>query len=269
MRNTVTPLLLTTAFFVLAGSAVQAQTVELFSLPSGPNPATVNYPVGATDPSNTDPIYKNIPFLYGPFTVAAGINDVTFTATQTAQAGQNGKSFETFVNDGGLDFPIGTNLIDTGVGSNRSDGNTPTGPLRIDFSQGVSAFGLNAQDAAVDMETFTFTVFTDGNTTTGTTFVTPAYDNTVNPAGKSVFLGAQSLGGSLITSVLISSESVATDPITGVSTANSNDIYFGPLSTNSPVPEASTTVSFGLLLALGLSGVLLSSRKKPASRINR
>ena len=265
MKNTTTPLLLTLALSALAGSTAHAQTTELFSLPSGPNPATVNYPVGATDPSNTDPIYKNIPFLYGPFTVAAGINDVTFTATQTAQTGQNGKSFETFVNDGGLDFPVGTNLIDTGVGSNQTDGNTPTGPLRIDFSQGVSAFGLNAQDNAIDMETFTFTVFTDGNTTTGTTFVTPTVDNSGAAPGKSVFLGAQTLGGSLITSVLISSISTNSGV---VSTANSNDIYFGPLSTNAPVPEASTTVSFGLLLALGLGGALFA-RKKQALEINR
>lgn len=267
MKNTVTSLLLTTALFALAGSAVHAQTTELSSLPSGPNPVTVNYPMGATDPSNTDPIYKTIPFLYGPFSVADGVNTATFTATQTAQAGQNGKSFETFVNNGNLDFPTGTNLIDTGVGSNQTDGNTPTGPLRIDFSQGVSAFGLNAQDNAFDMETFTFTVFTNGDTTAGTTFVTPTYDNTVAPSGKSVFLGAQTLAGSLITSVLISSKSVADNGT--VSTANSNDIYFGPLSTNAPVPESSTTVSFGLLLALGLGGALLSSRKKEASEISR
>ena len=269
MKNTVTSLLLTTALLSLAGSAVQAQTIELFSLPSGPNPATAYYPMGTTDPSITDSQYKDILFLNGPFSVAAGINTATFTATQTAQAGENGKSFETFVNDGSQDFPVGTNLIDTGVGSNVNKGNTPTGPLRIDFSYGVSAFGLNAQDNAIDQESFTFTVFTDGNTTTGTTFVTPAYDNTMDPSGKSVFLGAQSLGGSLITSVLISSSSVATDKFGNVSTLNSNDIYFGPLSTNAPVPEASTTVSFGLLLALGLGGALFSSRKKQASEISR
>ncbi len=32
--------------------------------------------------------------------------------------------------------------------------------------------------------------------------------------------------------------------------------------TNAPVPEASTTVSFGLLLALGLGGVVVAARKK-------
>ena len=267
MKNTVTSLLLTTALLALAGSAVQAQTIELFSLPSGPNPATAYYPMGTTDPTITDPDYKNILFINGSFTVADGFNNTaTFTATQT---GQSGKSFETFVNDGTQDFLKGTNLIDTGVGTNKIDGNTPTGPLRIDFSQGVSAFGLNAQDNAFDQETFTFTVFTDGSTTTGTTFVTPTVDNSGDAPGKSVFLGAQSLGGSLITSVLISSNSIATDTSGNVSTRNSNDIYFGPLSTNAPVPEASTTVSFGLLLALGLGGARFSSRKKQASEINR
>lgn len=95
--------------------------------------------------------------------------------------------------------------------------------------------------------------------------MTPAYDNRVDPSGKSVFLGAQSLGSSLITSVFISSLSVAANGST-TSTANSNDIYFGPLSTNAPVPEASTTVSFGLLLALG--GALVLARRKQASKIS-
>lgn len=35
---------------------------------------------------------------------------------------------------------------------------------------------------------------------------------------------------------------------------------------NAPVPEASTTVSFGLLLALGFGGIALSARKKSISR---
>lgn len=93
--------LLAAAFLFLISSAAKAQTVALFSLPSGPNPVTALYPVGTADPNYTD-----IQFLYGPFTVADGYNNnATFTATQTAQAGQDGKSFETFTNDGSLDFP--------------------------------------------------------------------------------------------------------------------------------------------------------------------
>lgn len=36
------------------------------------------------------------------------------------------------------------------------------------------------------------------------------------------------------------------------------------LNVNAPVPEASTTVSFGLLLALGMGGVVVAARRKKA-----
>lgn len=42
------------------------------------------------------------------------------------------------------------------------------------------------------------------------------------------------------------------------------DYAFQTFSGSAPVPEASTTVSFGLLLALGLGGVVIAARKRKA-----
>ncbi len=246
----------------LAGAA-DAQVVVLTAPPTQPGTAvTAAYPVGATDPNDAgDPYYSTVDFIYAPFTVAAGRTNVLFTATNAPA----NKSFESFTNDGSFDFPTGTQLVDTGVGDNENAGNTPTGPLRINFSGGVSAFGLSAEDNAFDSETFTFTVYTNGSTANGTTFTTATYDNTVDPSGKSVFLGAQSLGSAVITSVLISSLSVASNGSGGTSTAGSNDFYFGPLSTTpAAVPEASSVVSLALLLALGAAFAVIRKERKTA-----
>ncbi len=241
----------------LLTGAANAQVVALPGPAAQPGTATTAaYPTGSTDPNDAgDPYYSAVDFIDGPFTVAAGGTNVTFTATNAAAS----KSFESFTNDGSFDFPVGTQLVDTAVGDSSAAGSTPTAPLRIDFSGGVSTFGLNAQDAAFDSETFTFTVFTNGSMTNGTTFTTATYDNTVSPSGKSVFLGAQAFGSAVITSVLISSQSVAVNG-QGIYTGGSNDFYFGPLSAApAAVPETSTMISLGLLLGLG--GALAAVRK--------
>ena len=43
-----------------------------------------------------------------------------------------------------------------------------------------------------------------------------------------------------------------------------DNLIISGLSTSAPVPEASTTASFGLLLALGLGGVMIARRRKQA-----
>lgn len=257
------PFLLSSFLFLtaLAAGAANAQVVPLTGPPTQPGTATTAvYPVGATDPNDAgDYYYSKVDFIYAPFTVAAGSTNVTFTATNAPAS----KSFESFTNNGAFDFPVGTQLVDTGVGDNESAGNTPTGPLRINFSSGVSAFGLSAEDDAFDSETFTFTVYTNGSTANGTTFTTATYDNTVGPSGKSVFLGAQALGSTVITSVLISSASVADNGSGSVSTAGSNDFYFGPLSAvPAAVPETSTLVSLGLLLAFAAGLTIVRKERK-------
>ncbi len=63
----------------------------------------------------------------------------------------------------------------------------------------------------------------------------------------------------------------ATGPFTGLSFTAPNTLNNTPgLELDdivvAPVPEASTTVSFGLLLALGLGGMMVAARRKKAAR---
>ena len=249
----------------LVGGAAQAQ-VTAYS----PNGTAAQLGTGAVTTATYTTGDGQL-YVPTPYSVAAGSNTVTFSAT-------GGDKFEAFTNVPApgttnipLDFAYGTHLLDTFDAESPTtatpDG-SPTGPLRIDFGSGVSAFGLSVQDGHPDYEQFSFTVYSGTTVLSQSPFTTLLYDNTGGQSpGKSVFLGAQDAGGPLITSVLISSTSLAPGQ-NGVytDTGYSNDIFFGPVSVqNAPVPEASITVSFGLLLALGLAGACVSARKKQAA----
>ena len=58
-------------------------------------------------------------------------------------------------------------------------------------------------------------------------------------------------------------------PVTSTTTARFDGIYYAPVTLSlttatAAVPEASTTVSFGLLLAFGLGGLIVSRRRRAA-----
>ena len=86
-------------------------------------------------------------------------------------------------------------------------------------------------------------------------------------------------GGTTVSSVTNLSSVLVFNQYTAVATATSNStpltftyrddpgyFYLDNISvTPAPVPEASTTVSFGVLLALGLGGVVLARKRKAAS----
>lgn len=241
------PLAALLALAVLGGSSAHAG-----QNPYNPNgtaaqlggEASTTAPYAAGTPSGVGTINT----LPSPYTVTSGGQTITFNATGEAV----GSKFESLHNQGQFDFAAGTQILDT------FDPNTQinTGPLEIDFSKGVTAFGLQAQSARVDSEQFTFSTF-NGTALVGT-YTSPIFDNTQG-SGQSVFLGAQATGGDIFTKVVISSQSFTADPVTG-----NNDFYFGPLSVV-PVPEASSVVSLGMALAL-LGGVTLLARRR---RVNR
>lgn len=183
--------------------------------------------------------------LPSPYQVVAGGQTITFTAT-------TGSVFESLTNANRFDFASGTQILDTFD----PNANANTGPLQIDFNSGVSAFGLQLQSARFDSEQFTFSTY-NGSALVGT-YISPIFDNTQG-SGKSLFLGAQATSGDIFTSVIISSQSFTDNPVTG-----NNDFYFGPLNVV-PVPEASSMVSFGMVLAV-LGGVTLIARRRRAAR---
>ena len=216
----------------LNGAAASAQSVQLSAAPAGQTvTTTAAYPTG-----------DSLNFISGPFTVAAGTNSVTYTAANTTA---NSISFESFNNyDGSLDFPVPTQVVAT------FNSSKPTGPLLISFGSGVTAFGIKAEAQASDIAAFSFTVY-NSQAILGQ-YTLPPVDQTQGQS-HSVFLGAQATGGNLITGIEITS--IDTQSVT-------NDFYVGPLSVYSPVPEASTTVSFGLLLVLGVGAALVSARRR-------
>ena len=229
---------------VLSGTAAQAQLIQF-------DPVTGNS--GQLSSGVTTPPYSlgdSSGLLASPYSPSAGI---TYIATAAGQPAGTTQRFETFTSDGtSLDFPVGQNLLDTFDYAS----NNPTGPLEIDFSTAVGAFGLQAQSARIDNYSLTFSVYNSANTLLGS-FTTPTVDNTVG-AGQSLFVGAESTSGAVISKVVLSSFSTAVglDPNGG-----SNDLYFGPLTVGAAVPEASTAIgfSFGILM---FGGVIWSARKR-------
>ncbi len=245
----------------LSASAAHAQFVPLTAAPSPATATTAQYPV-------------NDGFITGSFQSAFDTtgNVATFTATGATSATVH--SFETFINSvvngntgGGLslDFPVDSvevNTFDGGEGKVPGATGLPTGPLNISFDSAVSSFGLNVESARTGTSTFSFFAY-DGAVAPQNligSFTYAPVTQTAN-APKSIFIGAEVFGPNKISNIVISSVSD-----TNNSTPADNDFYFGSLkSYDSPVPEASTTVSLGLLLMLGVGGAAFSARRKAAN----
>ena len=174
--------------------------------------------------------------IASPFSQTASGDTLTFTAL-------NGATFYLQQADGtNFDFAAGTNLLETAAPAGAD------GPLNIDFSQGITEFGLNAQDYAPDTEMFSVAAF-NGTTPLGGFFVGPA-DNS-SDLGTALFLGGSIAPGQTITRLQIASYSSEAGA--------ANDFLIGPVAF-APVPEASTSVGFGILLALG--GLALAKRQR-------
>lgn len=237
------------ALAALGGRAAQAGATAVTS-PLPNSVQTNQYPTG--DASSVVP---------ASFTVAAGSNNLTFTATNPVsgsgfQSRQMDQTAAPQFSDPQFGGTAGDVIEDTTFDTNSDAGNMATGPLRIDFQQGVTGFGLLAQDYNQDTETFTLDVFNGANQI-GTFTFGPA-DNTANP-GQALFVGAQTNDGDVITSATLSSLSAAVgqQPNNG-----DNDFFFGRAQVqNAPVPEASTAMSFGTGI-LFLAGLVLGAHRR-------
>ncbi len=232
---------------LLAGApSAQAQATQLFSPTSGETTVPVlpdGTPINVTSTSNdTDPADTA---LRSGFTVASGGNTFTFASSDGSDLTRHNAG-DTVVGNTTA-YPTGTRLLET------SDPNGTTGvgngPLTISFSNPVTKFGLSAQDFTPDMQTFTFSTF-NGTNDVGNFTVGPI-DNSTTP-GQLAFIGAAYAPG--ITSIKISS--LSDQPM------GSNDFYVGPAVASAPVPEAATTISFGLMLGMGGLGLLASRNKR-------
>ena len=223
-----------------AGAALIALAVLGFSVPAHAQLTQIQSATGLSAGDATLNL-SGSGFVSSPLTQSAGGDAVTFTAL-------NGATFYLQPSDGmSFDFPTGETLLQT-----ETPGASADGPLTISFAQGVSEFGLSAQDNAYDTELFSVAAF-NGTTPLGGFSVGPA-DNSPD-LGKSLFLGGSVTGGQSITSIQITSFS--SQPEAG------NNFFVGPVTFAAPVPEASTLIGFGILLALG--GLAVATRRRTAA----
>ncbi len=244
------------ALTALGGRAAQAQLATQLTMPSQLGP-------GASMTPQFDTTNGTLPSGYLLNSPGTG---VTFTSqTEPASA----TAFDTFVNQPNpitnlpaLDtnaFPYATHLIETFDFNTSKATAPPTGPLQIDFSNGVNEFGLFGQSAGTDTYHFNFSVFGGPNGTIplgsfSTLDVLNTSGSGPTQGGNATFVGAQALAGNLITRVVLTDMS---------NTTATGDFYFGPISYQftAPVPEASTVVGFGMGTLL-FAGVVLSARRR-------
>lgn len=140
---------------------------------------------------------------------------------------------------------LGTGQIFTGEG----------GPITFTFVNGLSALGTQiasddygefiAQIQTFDRSGNLLSTFTENGVTNG------------NNDNSAIFLGVADPTADIYQ---------ATFSLTTNSDGTPNDFFINRVSlAGAPVPEASTTVSLGLLLTLGTSGVAVTARRKKAT----
>ena len=122
--------------------------------------------------------------------------------------------------------------------------------------------------------TFTFTNTLAVNTRFTVTVTAPnnnafysVYDSSFNPTNLALnYLGDGGMSGPTTFSILATPHEnlvLVLNTVGGVNTGSTSTFTAG----FAPVPEASTTVSFGLLLALGMGGTVVAAKRKKAASL--
>ena len=139
-----------------------------------------------------------------------------------------------------------------------TDNTTAFSALKFDATN-LATGGIGSQLGTLyTLGTATFS--TTGNTNTGQL---DTYNLTfANATAQNLFLGDVQSGSTIRLAL-----GTATDTTAATFAGSTNTTLAGPTLTytaNAPVPEASTTASFGLLIVLGLGGVAIARRRKSA-----
>ena len=123
-------------------------------------------------------------------------------------------------------------------------------------------------------QTFTFTNTLAVNTPFTVTVTAPdnnafysVYDSSFDPTNLALnYLGDGGMSGPTTFSILATPHEnlvLVLNTVGGVNTGSTSTFTAG----FAPVPEASTTVSFGLLLALGMGGTVVAAKRKKAASL--
>ena len=266
------------SLLAFSGTAAHAAGITQFATDGSQTPSN---PDTTAQYSTGDP---NTGILASPYTPGGASGATLATIGTTAITGVNAPNgqpiiaqFESFINDDGsnpdnsglngnavLAFPLDTYLLDT---FDNLPGDYPNGPLQITFANPVQAFGLQIESGAFNGSyTFTDSEYDSNGNLLGT-YTSGAFSQSVTAAnggsGSAPYVGAQSTSAN-ISKVVINT--FQTSPGKNPN-GESNDIFFGPLSTTDApaVPEASTSISFGLGTLL-FGGLFLMSAKRKAKQ---
>lgn len=175
--------------------------------------------------------------------------DAAGTATQFSDtSGGITATFSSPADPGGFlvtSNPAGTSVLLSGQVLTTNTGNTAGAPLNIAFSQNLAAVTLDFVDDGQVGQTFTLNAFENG-TAVGTVTV-PGFlaPGDLFAEGVIGFFGPAPFNSIQL--------STATAPFFAIDNVG---------AVAAPVPEASTTASFGLLLTLGLGGLVVAAKRR-------
>ena len=148
----------------------------------------------------------------------------------------------------------------TGAGTSA---NSPMGITTENFSYTLTSFSTDANGNYPVSGTVQFTT-----TAPGSTVPDVLYANVIGAINISNYTGTgtDTFNPLLSTGMFAGATGTATFNATVINQAAKtiNDQYSGSFNLPAAVPEASSTVSLGLLLALGLGGVAITARRKRA-----
>ena len=195
---------------------------------------------------------------------AFGINNLGVSVGTVLSS--NGTDFQSYSETGGVvtTFNVpgnatsrATGINDSGVIVGQADMTTTTGPT-VSYIKNGNAFTFLSLAGTGAVDNFATDITTAG-------IIVGAFDTVANGP----LTGFVDLGGTLTTITFPSADSTEVDGINGLGEivgtyTDANGTLHGFLGAPPPVPEASTTVSFGLLLALGLGGMALAAKRKKA-----
>jgi len=209
VRTPGTTVLLILASLAASSALLRADAIQLHSPHQlGGHPETIFHEI-------------HIDLLLSPYVVPTSDNVVTFTLAvgEWRRLDEGVNVLSDFLPGTGLLYTNGNNGFD--LNGQGSVGGGGSGPVEIEFAEGVRAVGLHAEAMVLGPEVFTFSAY-NGPELLGTFTVSRV--NGQQEDGSASFLGVRATGKDVITRIVISSV------VFQLGVAHENEFAFGPVS---------------------------------------